>query len=755
MKYNTSFLRGVHGLLSLAGLAVVAGAAEPYPKPPITPPAGHPRLFARPADVPGLKARMTNPFFAKSWRHILENSARAFDGTLATGPANYVPEIHEVAEACALRYLLEGDAAQGRKAIAVMRKVLPTVTYPKVQDITRAMGSTILSASLVYDWCYPLLSAEDRTLFITHMKRIARLTEIGYPPVRGSAVTGHSGEAQLMRDQLSGGVAMYDEDAEMYRLAAGRFFAEFVPARNFWYPGHWHHQGSSYGPYRFQWEMFAAWLFKRMSGQDVFSADQGQVPYSWVYAQRPDGVILPDGDCSAVLKRVTEPPFADFSTMLAANYYHDEVLNGVVTRANQARERLANSIWYFLLADPALKSKPLAALPLARYFPEPAGRLVARTGWEAGAAAPVAMAEMKISPWMFNNHQHLDAGHFQLWYKGALACSSGVYSYGSNHDVNYYKRTIAHNCVTVFDPHEAFVWTKPMTVLNDGGQRWPADAAEPPTLVALKERGHHVGRVLAEAIGPDALKPQFSHLAGDLTGAYSKKVESCLRSFVFLNLESRVHPAALLVYDRVRSAGPSFKKTWLLHCPEKPAVAEAGFTVRGAWGGRLDASVLWPARGDARLEAVGGAGREFLVNGAQQPGESKKQAGPQYENFGWRMELSPRGARQDDRFLVVMQVFDDGPSAAPLPVTALEGEAWTGAKLADWTIFFPKTGEELNRVSFRSEGSGRCLITGAAPGPWTIRGDNTTRTATVTEAGRSLEFTVLAGAIEAIRAAAP
>jgi hypothetical protein len=237
----------------------------------------------------------------------------------------------------------------------------------------------------------------------------------------------------------------------MYHYATERFFAEFVPARDFCYQGNGFHQGSSYGPYRFQWEMMASWIFKRMAGVDVFSADQGQVPYAWIYARRPDGIIMSDGDCSTILKRNSQPPHPDFATMLAANYFRDEVLNGVITRQAQARNGLANSLWYLLFADSKLGTKPVTSLPLSRYFPSPTGRMVARTGWEEGPTAAVAMAEMKISPWMFNNHQHLDAGHFQVWYKGSLACGSGVYSYGTPHDVNYYKRTIAHNTITVFD----------------------------------------------------------------------------------------------------------------------------------------------------------------------------------------------------------------------------------------------------------------------------------------------------------------
>lgn len=758
MNIASLCLKCVRTLIVLIGLAATAYAVESGPSALITPPAGHPRLFVRAADVSGLKARIRNPFYAKAWRQALQNSVSDFDGTLAAGPANYDPRIHDVVEACALRYLAQGDVASGQKALAIMRKVLPAVTYPDKQDITRAKGATILSAAIVYDWCFPLLSAKDRTLFITHMKRIARLTEIGYPPTKGGALTGHSGEAQLMRDQLSGGIAVYDEDPQMYQFAARRFFAEFVPARNFWYQGNGHHQGSSYGPYRFQWEIMASWIFKRMAGADVFSPDQSQVPYAWVYAQRPDGITMPDGDCSTVLKRNTQPPFPNFAMLLTANYYRDEELNGIVRHQNEARDRLSNSIWYLLFVDSELGVKPITSLPLSRYFPNPTGRIVARTGWEEGPKAPVAMAEMKISPWMFNNHQHLDAGHFQVWYKGALACDSGAYSYGTNHDVNYYKRTIAHNTVTVLDPDEQFEWTHSKwdgktPIVNDGGQRWPAKATEPTTLEMLKANGHEVGRVLAHAIGPDPAKPLFSHLAGDLTGAYSKKIERFIRSFVFLNLEDATHPAALLVYDRVRSAKPSFKKTWLLHCPDQPTLAEAAFSVHGTWGGRMEASVLLPARGDSRLETIGGPGREFTVNGVNIAPDSNKKGGSEYEEFGWRIELSPKTPRNDDRFLVAMQMMDEGK--APLPLTPIEGDGWTGVLIANRAVIFPAAYDELSKVSFHLTAPTHCLITGAAAGAWSIRCGGATRTATVTDTGHTLDFTAPAGDAEVVKVSAP
>ena len=42
--------------------------------------------------------------------------------------------------------------------------------------------------------------------------------------------------------------------------------------------------------------------------------------------------------------------------------------------------------------------------------------MVARTGWGPDAV----IAEMKTNVYNFTNHQHLDAGAFQIYHKGAL-----------------------------------------------------------------------------------------------------------------------------------------------------------------------------------------------------------------------------------------------------------------------------------------------------------------------------------------------
>ncbi len=244
--------------------------------------------------------------------------------------------------------------------------------------------------------------------------------------------------------------------------------------------------------------------------------------------------------------------------------------------------------------------------------------MVARTGWGPDAV----IAEMKVNEYNFVNHQHLDAGAFQLYYKGALAIDSGLYSgssgqYGSPHCQNYYWRTVAHNSLLVFDPQEDF---GRRGYGNDGGQRLAGGRSEARSLEVLLDpaKGYRTGRVLSHGFGPDPQTPEFTLLQGDLTAAYSKKVRQVLRSFAFLDLRDPQVPAALVVFDRVVSSDASFRKFWLLHTQEEPRL-DCGSAVvdctQHDQRGRLTLDVLLPGADNRQLASIGGPGKEFWVFG--------------------------------------------------------------------------------------------------------------------------------------------
>ena len=419
-----------------------------------------------------------------------------------------------------------------------------------------------------------------------------------------------------MRDMLSAGIAIYDEFPEMYRLAAGRFFREHLPARNWLYGGHAYHQGDSYGPHRFSWDTYPLWIFDRLGAGNVYNPEQRFVPYLWIYATRPDGQRLRAGDTFAHSAPRGRPWDQYIGTLLTASYYGDGILLDQFRR--QGGSGGNETIFEVLWRDTRLQPKSIESLPLSRYFGSPFGWMVARTSWGQDAV----VAEMKINEYNFVNHQHLDAGAFQIYYRGPLAMDSGLYSgssgaYGSPHCLNYYWRTIAHNSLLVYDPNEDF---GRRGYGNDGGQRLPNGRSEARNLdVLLKpENGYRTGKILSHGFGPDPQRPAFTLLQGDITMAYGKKVRQVTRSFVFLNLGDAEVPAAMVVLDRVVGADPEFRKYWLLHTTEEPRVdstsAVAECTQYGNHG-RLTLDVLLPATTNLALDKVGGPGREFWVFG--------------------------------------------------------------------------------------------------------------------------------------------
>lgn len=392
-------------------------------------------------------------------------------------------------------------------------------------------------------------------------------------------------------------------------------------------------------------------------------------------------------------------------------------------------------IFELLWRDPDLQPQPVASLPLSRYFGSPFGWMVARTGWGDDAV----IAELKINEYNFANHQHLDAGAFQLYARGALAIDSGLYEggaaggYGSPHHRNYYWRTIAHNSLLVYDPAEKFGSRGDYG--NDGGQRLPANnRSEPATLDALlaPEKGYRTGRVLAHGFGPDAAAPAYTLLQGDLTAAYSKKVSAVTRSFVFLNLKNARVPAALIVLDRVVSADPAFKKFWLLHTQEEPGVdGPAATVVRTEHGarGQLNLDVLLPAADNADLRKIGGRGKEYWVFGTNWANDfdAAREARTSHETGLWRLELVPKRAAAEDLFLTVMQTTDRR-SPARLPVQRIDAGERVGCTLAagdaTWLVLLRKdSARSAAPIAFAATGAARCrvLLTDLAAGRWEAR----------------------------------
>ncbi len=685
------------------------------------PPPEHPRLYINPDQAAQLKERIDSPVLKPVVDKLKKQSSESLQLKL---------------EWDAIQYMLSKDKILGRKIIDSTLTLLKRTELPDIGDAARYTGRMMVTGAMVYDWLYPLLTISEKKEFIGEFVRLAKTLECGYPPTQQGSVTGHSSESFVMRDLLSAGIALYDEYPEMYELAAERFFRDHLPVRNWIYNGHAYHQGDSYGPLRYSWDTYPLMIFDRMGVKNVYNKEQRFVPYYYTYTTRPDGQRMRSGDTFLHSNHGAPPgkPWEQYvGTLFTASYYQDGYLLEQFLRQGAGNEKAHGrtlqyeKIFEFLWWDIELEPKPIHSLPYSRYFGPPFGWMVSRTGWDKNSV----VAEMNINVYNFSNHQHLDAGAFQIYYRGPLATESGLYAgtsgaYGSAHCKNYYWRTIAHNSLLIYDPQEQFHPAGDFG--NDGGQRLPNNRWEPKNLEDMlnPEKGYQTGEVLAHFIGPDKIQPDFSYLKGDITKAYSSKAKEVKRSFVFLNLKNEQVPAALIVYDKIISTSPAFKKYWLIHSIEEPEIQSNEIIITKTGNGdygKLVCTGILPKNLD--LNAVGGPGREFWVFGKNYENEMRAgTAEHTYERAAWRVEISPGTPSLTDYFLNVMQVMD--LNEQKIDVNTITGDKVTGVNISDRIVLFSKNYELIDSsitFSVEKKNSYKILMTDLKPGEWQIQKD--------------------------------
>jgi heparin/heparan-sulfate lyase len=352
-------------------------------------------------------------------------------------------------------------------------------------------------------------------------------------------------------------------------------------------------------------------------------------------------------------------------------------------------------IYPFLLTRRNDSPDPFAPddLPHARHF-DAMGQIFMRSG-----TGPGDTYCLFTCGGILRQHRHFDALNFVIYHRGFLALDSGTrYLEFDNgqHLANYYAQTVAHNCVVIHQPGEppAHYW---------GGQ------------VEGNHGGQH--KQLGSVVQAFETNDQYVYVAGDATACYQHGVvkregqpdlgEKCslaTRQLVFLM------PNHFVVFDRVSTTDPEYRKDWLLHTAYEPVISDK--TIRADHGeGRMFCRTLLPA--DAVLTPVGGPGKEFRAAGKNW---SIVDRGLKPENRAmmgqWRVEVTPREPRTDDLFLHVIQVGDQQLEA--MDEVALIATARTaGARLSvgerTWEVTFDTTGELGGHV--RRTGGGATIDT--------------------------------------------
>lgn len=706
----------------------------------------------RPQDLPDIRERLQSPEHTDVYSRVVDAADRTLSCVLPVlqpgNGSNHSDSCLSYIESNAFLYLMSEDRERAQKAISGIRSYLKTFEADFETDkLTREAGIAIFTAAEVYDWCYDVLTREDKLDIIRLCVSHASSMECGWPIASTAPhISGHEMEAMIMKDLFGFSVAVYDEFPDAYNAVAKQIFHSYVPTLNYFYESSFHNQGECYGAYRHTFELYLKWILEKIDCGDLLKSDQRYITYQFLSLRRPDGSFMSDGDDynqSAESYYKISP-----ITLLAGNLYRDPYLRQEFYRCstNGYTENAALSLYtcseaqFLLLDDPSIGLAAHEELPLSRWFGVHSGVMAARTGWEEGKNSNVMMVTMKTPERFFKGHGHLDAGEFEIYYKAPLALDSGSYaSFGTPHDYAYNKLTVAHNCMLIDGPEETSLWSADYS--NAGGQKPPTAISEKNTLEDIKGWATEFGKVLGYDYGEDMHAPSYTYLKGDLTKAYHGKAQKYTRTFLFENFFDAVYPGALIVFDKIESNAvqKDYKRTWLLHAQEEPVIDGNTATIRrteNGYNGRLINQTLLPEQ--PALTKIGGAGQEYMADGVNYPSSLTEESGR------WRVELSYQTPQETEYFLNVLQVSENSDSIVPLPCTKYETASHIGVQIKDRVAYLSKQEQRISD-SIRIQGSGEnetllFQVDGLQEGTWNITGNGVTLQKSVSDNGGVLAF---------------
>ena len=538
---------------------------------------------------------------------------------------------------------IEQDEQLGKSAVNM---AMDYITAP-IRAGHVPFGSDLARCAFVYDLCHEYWTQAQRLKFHEYMNATVDAN------VRSESHVFHNGWYGYKNwgIGLAGYATYYENDRapEILSTLERDWRARAAPALNLAGDGGGWAEGYYINYWLYEWLFFcevarhcegvdyydsAPSFFRKRAVASMFETYPGLSAYN---SRRP----IPTGDGGG---RVFggDRDKALSARRILVNHFRDDVPHQVVHAFNETTPRASvgvNAYKDFLWRDNTVKQTALEGFRLSHISPGP-GYVCVRSSWDEDATYFFFKCGDR-----FTAHQHLDVGHFLIYKYEELAGDGGHYdSFGSNHDVNYHLRTIAHNTVLISDPEETWRRIRAGPVSgNDGGQAhdWPhhngavSDPAE-------WQKGRHLYDIADILAFED--RGSYLYIAGDCTRAYSpKKLEYFTRQIVF------IRPGTFVIFDRVKSKNPDFKKTWLLQAMKTPTDTTSHLMVTNGKG-RLFIQTLLPHNPQVNLAA--GAALYSYDGNTYRP---QRDTGPAPE---CRIEISPSQSKVVDYFLHVLTATD-------------------------------------------------------------------------------------------------
>jgi hypothetical protein len=603
--------------------------------------------FAAPHPVPKEHPRLLGS--AQELKRLARERNRAYQRVVAvarqSGGDNYSKMV-SMALVCAI----DGDRSLGQAAVARATKL---VEGPIRKGHT-TFGTDLALCAIVYDLCYDCWTAEQRAKCREYMNKTIEAN------VQSETHVFHNGWYGYKNWGI--GLACYatyyenPRAPEYLRVLRKDWHSRAAPALELAGAGGGWAEGYYVNYFLYEWLFFCE-AARHCEGVDLY-ADAPQFfrhravasmfesyPGIGTYHSRRS---IPMGDGGGRAFGGDRDKTLSARRILV-NHFRADPEHQVVHAFNETTPRSSVGVYAykdFLWRDPSVPSGDPSEFRLSHVSPGP-GYVYARSSWNEDATYFFFKCGDR-----FTAHQHLDVGHFLIHKYEELAGDGGHYDgFGTTHDVNYHLRTIAHSTILVHDPSETWPAIRAGTVTgNDGGQhhRWPhhngavVDRAQ----WQRKRSLYDIADLLAfEDTGA------YVYVAGDCTRAYAPQKLSCLtRQIVF------IRPGTFVVFDRVRSTRPEFKKTWLLQAM-KPPTREGRQLMVTNGRGRLFIQTLVPENPQVRL--VTGADL-YAYGGRSYP--PSRNTGPAPE---CRIEISPTEPRTMDYFLHVLKATGSEDANGP------------------------------------------------------------------------------------------
>jgi hypothetical protein len=319
-------------------------------------------------------------------------------------------------------------------------------------------------------------------------------------------------------------------------------------------------------------------------------------------------------------------------------------------------------------------------------------------------------------------HQFYDEGNFTIFHNGEeLLVRSGVYSGDgtSDHDVNYYVRSIAANTILICDLAENFDDIRPNgerdVWLNDCGQRTMKPASRTAINVDYlldNWRAYDTGSITRFAENGDA-----TYMRADITGAYNStvyttpdnraKVSSVIRELVYWR------PGTVIVADRVVLTYPSYTPLIVFHFQTEP-------TPSGLFFGSLvrdSAIYMQNLKPNSVVTMVPGyeVAGQMIDKSWGEPVSNTFESDP-YGFF--RLEISSGQPDLDNWFLTAF-VAQDASDPPPSEGLLVLGDTVRGAAMGSVQAMFdltPEDDQDITEATFQiAPGVEYTLVTGLVP----------------------------------------